>query len=95
MKIAPDAKLDDGYLDIVNIGDIRTAKILLNAYRLYDGSHLSMSEVKHKNVKRVEVRPLNEKEIIYLETDGELPGRLPAIYEIIPQALKVRVPKQA
>ena len=28
MKIAPDAKLSDGFLDVVNIGDIRTAKII-------------------------------------------------------------------
>ncbi len=95
MKIAPDAKLDDGFFDVVNIGDIKTAKILLNAYRLYDGSHLSLSEVKHKNAKRIEVRPANEKETIYLETDGELPGRLPAVYEVIPKSLKVRVPKQS
>jgi len=95
MKIAPDAKLDDGFFDVVIIGDIRTAKILFNAFRLYDGSHLSLSEVKHKNAKRVEVRQANESDTIYLETDGELPGKLPAIYEIIPQALKVRVPKSA
>lgn len=95
MKIAPDAKLDDGFFDVVNIGNIKTAKILLNAFRLYDGSHLSLSEVKHKNAKRIEVRPANEKETIYLETDGELPGRLPAVYELIPKSLKVRVPKQA
>lgn len=94
IKIAPDAKLDDGFFDVVNIGDIRTAKILLNAFRLYDGSHLSLAEVNHKNAKRIEVRPANLSDIIYLETDGELPGRLPAVYEIIPKALKVRVPKQ-
>jgi diacylglycerol kinase family enzyme len=32
---------------------------------------------------------------IYLETDGELPGRLPAVYEIVPCALKVRIPNPA
>ena len=93
MKIAPDAKLDDGFFDVVNIGDIRTAKIIFNAYRLYSGSHLSLDEVKHKHAKRVEVRPANDDETIYLETDGEIPGKLPAIYEIIPLALKIRVPK--
>jgi diacylglycerol kinase (ATP) len=93
MKIAPDAQIDDGFFDIVNIGDIRTAKIIFNAYRLYSGSHLSLEEVKHKHARRVEVRPANETEAIYLETDGEIPGKLPAVYEIFPQALKVRVPK--
>ncbi len=93
MKIAPDARIDDGFFDVVNIGDIRRAKILLNAFKLYDGSHLNLSEVRHKRARRIEVRAANANEKIYIETDGELPGRLPAIYEIVPQALKVRVPK--
>lgn len=94
MKIAPDAKIDDGFFDVVNIGDIRTAKILFNAYRLYSGSHLDLSEVNHTKAKRIEVRAANEKQEIYLETDGELPGKLPSVYEIVPQALKIRVPKR-
>jgi diacylglycerol kinase (ATP) len=93
MKIAPDAQLNDGLFDVVNIGDIKTAKILLNAWKLYGGSHLSLDEVKHTNAKRVEIKPSKDDEIVHLETDGELPGKLPAIYEMVPQALKVRVPK--
>lgn len=92
MKIAPDAKLDDGFFDVVNIGDIKTAKIIFNAYRLYSGSHLSLDEVKYKLARRVEIRPANENQVVDIETDGELPGKLPAIYEIVPQILKVRVP---
>jgi YegS/Rv2252/BmrU family lipid kinase len=93
MKIAPDAQLNDGFFDIVNIGDMRTAKILLNAYTLYNGSHLNLEEVRHINARRVEVKPADSKEEIRLETDGELPGKLPAVFEIVPAALKVRVPK--
>ncbi|HXG83111.1 MAG TPA: diacylglycerol kinase family protein [Pyrinomonadaceae bacterium] len=95
MKIAPGAKLDDGFFDVVNIGDIKTAKILTNAYRLYSGSHLSLDEVKHKNAKRIEIRAADQNQTIFIETDGELPGRLPAVYEIVPLALKVRIPKQS
>ena len=94
MKIAPEAKLNDGFFDVVNIGDIKTAKILLNAYRLYSGSHLDLEEVKQTKAKRIKVRPANERQEVFLETDGELPGKLPAVYEIIPQALKVRIPKK-
>jgi diacylglycerol kinase (ATP) len=93
MKIAPDAQLNDGLFDVVNIGDIKTAKILLNAYTLYAGSHLNLEEVNHIHAKRIEVKPANGQEI-HLETDGELPGKLPATFEIVPNALKVRVPKQ-
>lgn len=94
MKIAPDAKINDGFLDIINIGDIRTAKIILNAYTLYSGTHLDLKEVKSTLAKRIEVSPATKDSEIHLETDGELPGKLPAIYEIVPDALRVRVPRQ-
>lgn len=92
MLIAPEAKIDDGYFDVINIGDLGTLKILLNAYTLYRGTHLSLSQVKSKRAKRIEIAAADEAEEVHLETDGELPGRLPAAYEIIPKALKVRVP---
>ena len=92
MMIAPNAKLDDGFLDVVNIGDIRTAKILMNAYTLYKGSHLDLSEVKSSLAKRIEVSPAQRGDEIHLETDGELPGKLPAVYEVVPHALRVRTP---
>ncbi len=93
MKIAPDAKLDDGFFNVINIGDIRTARILLNAYKLYNGSHLELEEVKSTLAKRVEVSAAKPNQTIFIETDGELPGKLPAVYEIVPLALKIRVPK--
>jgi diacylglycerol kinase (ATP) len=66
MKIAPDAKLDDGFFDVVNIGDIKTAKILLNAYKLYNGSHLELKEVKSTLAKKIEVFPANENQTIFI-----------------------------
>lgn len=92
MKIAPVAKINDGFFDVINIGDIKTAKILLNAYKLYSGTHLELKEVKSALGKRVEISPMNNEEI-HPEIDGELLGKLPAVYEIVPNALKVRVPK--
>ena len=93
MKIAPDAKINDGFFDVINIGDIKTAKIILNVYKLYNGSHLSLKEVKSTLAKKIEVKPIDKNQIIFIETDGELPGKLPAVYEIVPNALKIRVPK--
>jgi diacylglycerol kinase (ATP) len=93
MKIAPDAKINDGFLDVINIGDIRTAKIILNAYTLYAGTHLDLKEVKSTLAKRIEVSPATKDAEIHLETDGELPGKLPAVFEVVPSALRVRVPQ--
>ena len=93
MKIAPDAKINDGLFDVVNIGDIGTLKILLNAHTLYMGTHLDLPEVKTKLAKRIEAAPVDGETEIHIETDGELPGKLPAVYEIVESALKIRVPK--
>lgn len=94
MMIAPEAKLDDGFLDVISIGDIKTAKVILNAYTLYRGTHLDLAEVKDTLAKRIEARPQNERDEIHIEIDGELPGKLPAVYEVVPKALRVRVPSQ-
>ena len=90
MKIAPDAKLTDGKFDVVSVGDLGAIKILTSAPRVYFGSHLSMSEVSHRLAQKVIVRAARRKDEVALEIDGELPGRLPATFQIIPAALRVR-----
>ena len=92
MKIAPEASVTDGQFDVINIGDINTAKIMFNGYKLYRGTHLDLPEVKMKHARRVEVTANDSREQIDIELDGELPGTLPATFEIVPNALRVRVP---
>ena len=92
MKIAPDAKLNDGKFDVVSIGDIGTIKILTNARRLYAGSHLRMDNVDHVLARKIVARPDGREGVVALEVDGELPGRLPATFQIVPGALRVRCP---
>ena len=91
MKIAPDAKLTDGKFDVVGVGDLSALKLFTSAPRVYLGSHLSMPEVSHALARKVNVRPADQNEAVALEVDGELPGRLPATFQIIPEALRVRV----
>jgi diacylglycerol kinase (ATP) len=92
MKIAPDAKLDDGFLDVVSIGDASSFRILSNAPRLYFGAHLRMDEVDHALAKQIVARPLRKDEVVRIELDGEVVGRLPATFQVVPLALRVRCP---
>jgi YegS/Rv2252/BmrU family lipid kinase len=91
MKIAPDAKLTDGKLDVISIGDLSAMKIFTSAPRVYTGSHLSMPEVSHALARKITVRAADRAAEVALEVDGELPGRLPATFQIVPDALRVRV----
>ena len=90
MKIAPEAKLMDGQFDVIGIGDLSALKLFTSAPRVYLGAHLSMAEVSHALARKVVVRPPDRTSEVHLEIDGELPGRLPATFQIIPEALRVR-----
>ncbi len=92
MHIAPKAKLNDKLLDVIAVGNLSALAILANSYRLYLGTHLGMQHVHHTHARRVTARPANEIDEVKLEIDGELVGRLPATFEIIPEALRVRCP---
>ncbi|HYO63457.1 MAG TPA: diacylglycerol kinase family protein, partial [Pyrinomonadaceae bacterium] len=76
MKIAPEAKLDDGRFDVVAVGDLSAAEILLNSYRVYLGTHLGLREVRHARAQKVTLRAVSGGADARLEVDGELSGRL-------------------
>jgi YegS/Rv2252/BmrU family lipid kinase len=90
MKVAPMAVLDDGQFDVIAIGDLGALKILTNAHKLYRGTHLEMEQVRHAHARIVTARPARQNEEVAIEIDGELPGRLPATFEILPRRLRIR-----
>lgn len=92
MKIAPEAKLNDGLFDIVAVGDLNAIEILTNVYKLYLGTHLGMQKVQHAHARRVHVGAADTNEQVLIEIDGELLGTLPATFEILPRRLRVRCP---
>ncbi|MEK6608591.1 MAG: diacylglycerol kinase family protein, partial [Myxococcota bacterium] len=90
MKIAPDASLDDGLFDVVVLGDLGLTDFLLRGGRVYKGTHLSMPEVTFARARRVEAEALAPGARVLLDVDGEQPGMLPAVFEIVPSALKLK-----
>jgi YegS/Rv2252/BmrU family lipid kinase len=90
MKISPESKLDSGALDVVVVGDFSRAEILMKIRRLYDGSHLDLEDVSSVRARKLVAEPVEESATIPVELDGETPGKLPATFEIVPGALRVR-----
>ena len=92
MFIAPDAKLDDGYFDVVAMGDIGMLDFMLKSRRLYNGTHLTMAKVSHRRAKIVRAEPASPDQIVELDIDGETPGVLPATFRVLPAALDLIAP---
>ncbi len=90
MRICPDARLDDGELDVVVVGDFSRVRVLVEVRRLYDGSHVALEDITSARARILEAVPVDPDAIIPVELDGDTPGRLPATFEILPAALRVR-----
>jgi len=89
MKLAPDARPDDGVFEVVLIGDIGRVDFLTTAPKLYKGKHVEHAKVEVVRTARVEV---DAAEHLPIELDGEQVGTTPATFEVVPGAVRVRVP---
>jgi diacylglycerol kinase (ATP) len=89
MKLAPDARQDDGAFDVVLIGDVSKLDFLTTAPKLYSGRYLSHRKVE---LLRSSTVAIDAGEPLPLEVDGEPIGTTPARFEIVPSALRLRVP---
>jgi len=90
MMLAPDAAPDDGQFDIVLIGDVSKVDFLTTAPKIYKGKHVHHPKVEVLRSKRVEVdAPVR----LPIELEGEQVGTTPAVFSVVPGALRVRVPR--
>ncbi len=92
MRVAPDASPDDGLLDVIVIGDAPRRDILNSMNQIYTGAHIANPHVKVFRGKSIIATPVEATggAPVYIEVDGETPGRLPAMFEVMPKALKFR-----
>jgi diacylglycerol kinase (ATP) len=89
MWLAPEAQPDDGEFDVVLIGDIGKRDFVTTAPKLYKGTYLAHPKVEHLRSRVVAV---DAPERLPIEVDGEQVGTTPARFEVVPGALRVRVP---
>jgi YegS/Rv2252/BmrU family lipid kinase len=89
MWMAPEAKADDALLDVILIGDVTKADFVRTFPKIYRGKHLSHPKIERLQGMRVRVEAAIPLPIVL---DGEQPGTTPVRFEVVPNALRVRVP---
>jgi diacylglycerol kinase family enzyme len=91
MRVAPRALPDDGLLDVVIVGNVTAFENARGMRKFRDGTYLDEDnpKVSFARGRRVEV---SSSEVVRVEADGELPGALPATFEVLPGALELVVP---
>jgi diacylglycerol kinase (ATP) len=92
MLLAPEASPDDGLFDVVLIGDLARADFVKSVGKIYRGTHLAHPKVDLLRAATVRV---DAPEHLPIELDGEQVGTTPVTFEIVPRALRVRVPAES
>ncbi|KAF9119642.1 hypothetical protein BGW39_000159 [Mortierella sp. 14UC] len=95
MHIAPKADISDSQFDVVCLHDLTLTDAFFKASpALKSGNLMNLpahQAFTQRNTK-VSISPVNAKDKIYVEADGEIAGVLPAQWKIIPQGCQMILP---
>lgn len=90
MMLAPEARLNDGLLDVVATGRAPRRRFLASLPRVFDGSHVDLPSVRVMRTRELRVsadRPFT----VY--ADGDPIGELPVTIRVRPGTLRVLGPR--
>ncbi|HEX8493886.1 MAG TPA: diacylglycerol kinase family protein [Pyrinomonadaceae bacterium] len=94
MMFAPDARPDDGAMDVLLACDASRATILRELPRIRRGAHLSNPKVRAVRCARVSIETLISDDPLLVEADGNVRGHTPARFQIMPAAIRIISPQR-
>jgi diacylglycerol kinase (ATP) len=90
MRMAPNASIQDGLFDVLVLHDVPKYSLLFSLLpSVYFGRHLNHPAVSHRTGRVVTV---TAPEPMKFEVDGEQPGTTDITAELMPGALRMRLP---
>ncbi len=89
LRLAPDARVDDGSLQVVLVEDLSLLEVLRILPRLMWSGELRTSRVKRWNVQSAKLR--TDRPALF-HGDGEIFGPTPVEIEVVPNAVRVLAP---
>ncbi|MDO8861819.1 diacylglycerol kinase family lipid kinase [Haliea sp. E1-2-M8] len=91
MWIAPGASLDDGQFEVVVLGDLPRWQLPGLLPRIYRGTHVKDARISCHHARQVSVRLTTAAVPGLIDLDGEQPGCLPAMWNLQPRELRLKV----
>lgn len=92
MCIAPSADVSSGELEVVILRSASVGLFLRHGGKLNRGEHLHLPQLSRYTARTVTIEPLEQGRPLYIEADGECPGRTPCHAEILPGAAVIVAP---
>lgn len=89
LRLAPDARIDDGLLHVVLLEDLNALNVLRLLPRLMSSGELRTSRARHWGVRSVRISA--DRPCLF-HGDGEILGPAPVQIEVVPNAVRVLAP---
>jgi diacylglycerol kinase (ATP) len=89
MNFSPEARLDDGLLDVLVVCDISRPALVREFARVHSGGHLANPKVELVRATRARIETSDSADPLGVEADGDPRGRTPAEFRVMPAALRV------
>jgi len=87
MRIAPNARTDDGLFDVILVKGVSRPVILSALHQVYSGQHLTHPAVRHAQARDIEINGL--KNSLALDLDGEHTAGQNMSFRVQPGLLKI------
>jgi len=89
MRIAPDASMADGLLDVVVVHPISKSRFIRLFPKVYKGTHTDLPDVEVRQAKRLSICTTDSRPAVIAYADGERIGPLPLTVEVQPGAVSM------
>ena len=89
-KAAPEANILDGLLDVVILKESSNLEMIENFLNIKDGDYTNEGDVFYRQAKKVSIKSKENRDIP-VTIDGEPIGILPATFEVLHNALTIRM----
>lgn len=88
MVLSPDARADDGRLDVVTASGLSRTGVIRELSRIHSGGHLNNPKVRIAQGHIVHLHTFSPEDAMPLEADGNVRGVTPARFQVIRGALR-------
>lgn len=89
MFVAPDAVTHDGLFDVTIWSGYTLSDFVLKSKGVYNGDHVTWKGTRRLRCRTLHAEP--EDGDVFLDVDGETPGRLPCTMTLVPGAIRLKV----
>jgi diacylglycerol kinase (ATP) len=88
MMLSPDARIDDGKLDVITASGLTRANVVKELSRIHTGGHVNNPKVKIEQGEIVRIETILMQDAMPIEADGNVRGVTPVQFQVMRAALR-------